>query len=532
MRKMAKPISGFEQSQLDRLYQELDRYTGLVETERAKSASMEKEIASLHEDILRRRREMGGVNAAANSRRLVEKQVRLLENKLDQALVKFNKCVSRNKELREEIDGLRGERVTFEKVSRKVEKELRSKKRQMNAIIEQSNQAYEQRDKAQLETAAIKRLNRAEETAHHQKIADLGEELDQINRDLLDSTTRAHTAVVVDPEEEERKEAEHRELQRANDILRAEEEYAQVTRQPFGLLQVLPPDSLPRAFFPQQRQEKLEEYEDAFRKIADSTNVSDVDELVKRFVENEEHNFSLFRYSSEQAAEIERLQEGIQTLHEEEMRLNALAGEDRADSGAEELARLEREIKAVDDQTAAYDVKCQRHKRTLEEVKDEVRLLLIRLDCKLDQEEGSTPLSTDNLIHFLGIIEERAVGIVSSYERLKEHDSEKEGSGVASPSVRSMFGRPSIPIGGEVGATAAVVNPPRLLDAESSDDDEDDESSQPVQPLHRNQLSEQSVQRISFKGSRRRTTIAGGNGRRGSLYGRGSLRLSTRDSGP
>ncbi|EJK77057.1 hypothetical protein THAOC_01135 [Thalassiosira oceanica] len=219
---------------------------------------------------------MGGVNAAANSRRLVEKQVRLLENKLDQALVKFNKCVSRNKELREEIDGLRGERVTFDKVSRKIEKELRSKKRQMNAIIEQSNQAYEQRDKAQLETAAIERLNRAEETAHHQKITDLSEELDRINRELIDSTQRAHTAVAVDPEEEERKEAERREVARANDILRAEAEYAR------------------------QRQEKLEEYEDAFRKIANSTNVSDVDELVKRFVENEEHNFSLFRYSSEQ----------------------------------------------------------------------------------------------------------------------------------------------------------------------------------------------------------------------------------------
>ena len=228
MRRMAKPISGYEQSQLDRLYQELERYTGLVDRERAKSASMEKEIASLREDIWRRRREMGGVNAAANSRRLVEKQVRLLENKLDQALVKFNKCVSRNKELREEIDGLRGERVTFEKVSRKIEKELRSKKRQMNAIIEQSNQAYEQRDKAQLETAAIERLNRAEEAAHHQKIADLSEELDKINRELLDATTRAHTAAAVDPEEEERKEAERREIARANEILRAEEEYARV----------------------------------------------------------------------------------------------------------------------------------------------------------------------------------------------------------------------------------------------------------------------------------------------------------------
>lgn len=229
------------------------------------------------------------------------------------------------------------------------------------------------------------------------------------------------------------------------------------------------------------------------------------------------------------AAEIERLQEGIQALHEEEVRLNVLAKEERADSGAEERERLEKEIKAVDEQTAAYDVKCQRHKRTLEEVKDEVRLLLIRLDCRLDQEEGGTPLTTDNLIHFLGIIEERAVGIVSSYERLKELDSDVDPG--VSPSVRSMFGRPSIPIGGEVSATTAAVNPPRLIDAESSDDDDDDETSQPVQPLHRDQLSEQSVQRISFKGSRRRTTIAGG-GRRGSLYGRGSLRLSARENGP
>ena len=65
---------------------------------------------------------MGGVNAAANNQRLVEKQVRLLESRLDQALVKFNKCVSKNKRLREEIDALRGERVTYEKVYNKIEK--------------------------------------------------------------------------------------------------------------------------------------------------------------------------------------------------------------------------------------------------------------------------------------------------------------------------------------------------------------------------------------------------------------------------
>lgn len=121
-RHMTRPINSFEQSQLDRLYQELDRYTGLVDSERAKAASMEKEISTLRDEIWKTRRQMGGVNAAANNRRVVEKQVRLLESKLDQALVKFNKCVSRNKRLREEIDGLRGERVTFEKVYKKIEK--------------------------------------------------------------------------------------------------------------------------------------------------------------------------------------------------------------------------------------------------------------------------------------------------------------------------------------------------------------------------------------------------------------------------
>ena len=119
---MTRPINSFEQSQLDRLYQELDRYTVLVETEKSKAAAMEEEIGELRDEIWKRRKQMGGVNAAATNQRNIQKQVALLESRLDQALVKFNKTVSRNKQLREEIDGLRGERVTFEKVYKKIEK--------------------------------------------------------------------------------------------------------------------------------------------------------------------------------------------------------------------------------------------------------------------------------------------------------------------------------------------------------------------------------------------------------------------------
>ncbi len=116
-----RPINSFEQSQLDKLYQELDKYTCLVEAEKAKAAAMEKDFGTLRDEIWKRHKQMGGVNAAANKTRLLEKQSRMFESKLDQTLVKFNKCVSRNKMLRTEIDGLRGDRVTFEKVYKKLE---------------------------------------------------------------------------------------------------------------------------------------------------------------------------------------------------------------------------------------------------------------------------------------------------------------------------------------------------------------------------------------------------------------------------
>ena len=44
---------------------------------------------------------MGGVNAAKEGQKMIQKQVRILENRLDKALVKFNEALANNKRLRE-----------------------------------------------------------------------------------------------------------------------------------------------------------------------------------------------------------------------------------------------------------------------------------------------------------------------------------------------------------------------------------------------------------------------------------------------
>ena len=73
----------------------------------------------------------------------------MLEQRLEKANLKFNDAVSANKTLREQIDALRRERVIFENVYKRLEKELLSKRQDMANIIEIANTAYEERDKAQ-----------------------------------------------------------------------------------------------------------------------------------------------------------------------------------------------------------------------------------------------------------------------------------------------------------------------------------------------------------------------------------------------
>lgn len=121
-RTTMKPLNSFEQSQLDKVTIQKERYNHLVDIEKSKLSANEEQISKLRQQIWNKRRNMGGTNAVTESQRNGEKQVRILENRLDQAIVKFNRMLANNKKLREDIDNLRTERISFEGVYKKLEK--------------------------------------------------------------------------------------------------------------------------------------------------------------------------------------------------------------------------------------------------------------------------------------------------------------------------------------------------------------------------------------------------------------------------
>lgn len=150
------PDGASSSSRVSRLQDATDQVTRSIESEKKRADELENRTRTLREGILQERRDMGGNNAPQEQNQAISKQVKVLEHRLHRALVKFNEAIAANKELREEIDNLRRERVVFDGIYKKLQHELAEKKKKMAEIIEVANVAYEARDRAQTEIAALK----------------------------------------------------------------------------------------------------------------------------------------------------------------------------------------------------------------------------------------------------------------------------------------------------------------------------------------------------------------------------------------
>ena len=120
------------------MYLEIEKYTSSIQNEKEKICTSEQQISNLRCQLRVKRKSLirgpggGPSSSPANNennilsvrenQRYLDKQLRLLENKLAHSLLKFNKLISYNKKHRQEIDDLRGERCVFEEIYNKLEK--------------------------------------------------------------------------------------------------------------------------------------------------------------------------------------------------------------------------------------------------------------------------------------------------------------------------------------------------------------------------------------------------------------------------
>lgn len=507
MRSSNRPVSQLQQDVIQSLNDQGETYANSIAHEQKSVQILEDQIQVVKQKILQQRRAMGGVNASKENQFMIEKQIRILENRLDKSLIKFNEAITDNKILREQIDELRRERVVFENVYRKMERELQDRKMKMAEIIETSNQSYEQRDAYQMEIAAIEQANRKEQDEFEEQMITLGNLMDTELQMPVNTSASSLAS-------------------RTKNISRSNTLHATSTRPSGGTMGRDDQDQTADKKSDEDINflERAQNFEEAFMKIKSSTGIADIDEVVKTFIKNEDHNFSLFNYVTEQNNEMEKIQEQIQAYKEEEVKYAQESGND-ANQHKEVLKDLEVKLQTTDSMAEKYELRNQDLQRIIESLKRGMQTIFIKFDFATEDGAVDPTVTESNMVNYLGHIELKANQLLQQYATLRQAlvDASAKASGLEqgpnagdSQMTRTLItvigSGPKIAMG-ENAMHAMTVNPPKSDEFFHSDSDEDEHDAgdnDDLRPLTRDELKIRTMNKLQKKNNSSGGALVGG----------------------
>eukprot|EP00899_Mesostigma_viride_P003312 jgi/Mesvir1/12982/Mv05993-RA.1 len=453
-------------AQITRLQDQADMFTRKIELEKRRVAELDKQIAMINIKIMEQRKKMGGVNAAKENNTQIQKQIKILENRLDKALVKYNEALAHNKKLRESIDNLRRERLVFDQIYKKLEKELADKKKEMASIIEASNAAYEARDQALAEMAELKAQADREQAAFEAEWRELGNliEQDRKLKDMMKSKVRSTEEQRGDMGLDEESKLRKKVIKGSWHI--AKDRAAQ-----------------------QVSIDKVQSYGEAFAKIQQATGIYDIDELVTTFINAEDQNFSLFNYVNELNQEIEKLEEQITEIKAE---IDKYKGQGVSTDNQRKkiLKELEERLQKTEAKAEVYEQKHAAAQRTVNALKQGIQAIFNKIGCNTPavmEMLGDQGVSEGNMMQYLGIIEQRTNEILQMYAAHQAMSTD----GPAAPAYASILGHgPQTP----AGTLQLNIEPPSTTDPANSEDDSNEEDED--RPLTRDELKAKTMKSI------------------------------------
>lgn len=377
-------------AEIRRLQDQGDAYTRKIELERRRIAELEKQISVVQSKVNAQRKKMGGVNVSKQNNQVLAKQIRVLENRLDKATVRYNEILGKNKLLKDKIDDLRRERIIFDGIYRKLEKEMYFEKKEMARLVQACNKAYHERDEVKQEIAKLKAQADKEEEAFQAEWKRLGE--------LIEHDKRAKDLNQLPSEEGTDKTADSKALKRqvVQGVWSLGKDKAQM----------------------QISQEKAQNYEEMFNKIQEETGISDTDELVQRFVDGEEKNFELFSQINDLNKQIEELEHKVGNVESEVEKYRG-QGANSENQRKRILQELDERLQKTNQKADQYEQRQNNAQKILQHLKLGIQTICERLgaDSSSDLQEvlGTEGVTDANVMQYLGVIEQRATEIMQLY---------------------------------------------------------------------------------------------------------------------
>ncbi|XP_058229921.1 coiled-coil domain-containing protein 114 isoform X1 [Hemibagrus wyckioides] len=378
--------------QLRALLNRRDELEEQLERERFSQAELEREIQNIQKKLEELRKGDVGTFHRQKSQVLhIQKATCTLENKLDRALIHFNQQLAKNSQLREELETLRVERVRFQQLHRKLDKELQEIRREIGDVISMSTAAYDARVEAQTKMTMMKEKAVKDLAQYNAEMKELERLIahEQRLKDFMATKCNERTGL--------------------DDALSHRHELKEQRRT----------DSEVAA----------ETLEEVFQRIQKVTGEDDLEMLVTKFIQAEDRNFALFNYVNEQNTKAEALKDEIRQIKEdmEKFQVEDLQQEQEHHTTLKQREEQQRDAEA---QALEYEVQAKEITETLDQIKTGVSNLFNKINCDravVDDLLGSSAgIRDSNIMTYLKLVEQKTNELLTVQAFVNSKDLEKD----------------------------------------------------------------------------------------------------------
>ncbi|XP_062941958.1 coiled-coil domain-containing protein 63 [Cynocephalus volans] len=388
------------------LLQTKEDYESLNRSMKVLLAELDEKIVQMERKITNQKQIFTKVQEANNPQKL-QKQIHILETRLDLVTVHFDNMLATNAKLRKEIEDLRFEKAAYDDAYQKLHQRLLLQKKTMNVAIEQSSQAYGQRLEAMARMAAMKDRQQKDISQYNLEIRELER--------LYDHETKLKSFLLIKLNDR----TEFEEQAKKEEALKAKKHGKK------------------------SKGESFESYEVAHLRLLKLAENGDLNQLIEEFLVKEETNFARFTYVTELNNDMEMMHQKTQRIQDEIIFLRSQEKSSHDDSRSV-LKQLEEKLRKTTEEANMYENKYKEISKTLEHLKNSLENLFKKINCdatKILVQLGETGKITDmNLPQYFAIIEKKTndMLLLESYRRIL--DAEKVEAEVPSPFINPFWG--------------------------------------------------------------------------------------------
>jgi len=309
----------------------------------------EKQLYELEDNYLDLKKIADGVKNKNNPQM---KEISILENRLDKALIKYNEAQSIKKMYEQILKKLQEEQLTFDQQLAYYEKTLKMKKQDIVELEYMSRDANHAKEIAKAELAKFEQQVN-EERKHREK------EL-ETKKEMVKQKLEFH-------EKNDRKVRQMEELR--NDVQVAQ-------------------DQVNKEHFDEAKEKKLAEYEETMRLIKEATGVSDVNDVINKFQSQGETHTHLKNLEEQNRAKIQELKEQRAAIMAEYDELK-YSGESRHAASQRIIDEFQEHLKEAEEKCDEAKNKYEWVSNLLNNAKSGIQHLYEKLEgIKLTSEEG------------------------------------------------------------------------------------------------------------------------------------------------